>query len=103
MNMIEINNPTILNEIIKNLFKKKRNVPHSISITPECDTMIINWKNGHCTKIVDMFICMDIRIDKDSGMYGIITLNPKRNVKKQYRFTTFVFDITNFRKGEVYD
>lgn len=98
---IEINNPTILNEIIKNLFKKKRKMPHYITIMPDCDTIKICWKNNRCTKIVDMFVCVDIEMDKDSGMYGIIILNPKSKVKKQYRFTTLVFDITNFRKGEV--
>ena len=100
--MIQIDDPTILNEIIKNLFKKKRSVPYYMKLEPEYDTISIYWKNNRCTEITNTYVCIDIRLDKDNGMHGIIILNPKRSGKKQYRFTTFAFDITNFRKGEVY-
>lgn len=102
--MIQIDDPTVLDKIIKNLFKKKRNVPRSITIFPECDVIHICWKNGHWTKIKDMFIDISIEMPNKGDTYGIITLSPKRlDVKKQYRFTTFIFDITNFRNGEAID
>lgn len=99
--MICINEPKILDEIVKNLFKKKRTTPDNITIMFESDTVRIYWKNNHCTEITDIFVCIDIVFDKDGNAHGIIVFNPKSKVKKQYRFATFVFDITNFRKGEV--